>query len=93
MDTATVRTGSDDQKKLFRTCLWGLNFVEGMQASGSWRYFGGARLGDGQAVVCWWKPPGTATYKVMYGDLKTKEVLPGQLPQPQTKPAASKDVN
>lgn len=89
LDSATVRTSSEDQQKLFRTCAWGLNFVQQMQANGSWRYFGGARLGDAQAVVCWWKSPSAAAYKVMYGDLKTKEVSPDQLPRPQTTPAAN----
>jgi hypothetical protein len=93
MNAVTIRTGSDDQKKLLRTCLWALSFVEQMQAGGSWRYFGGVRLGDAHAVICWWKPSAAATYKVMYGDLTTKEVAPDRLPQPQTMPAASEISN
>jgi outer membrane lipoprotein-sorting protein len=89
--SASFRPGSVEQRKLFRTCLWGLDFIEEMQSNGSWRYFGGAKLGDDRAVVCWWRPPGTTMYKVMFGDLKAKEVPLDQLPQPSTRPTTTKE--
>jgi outer membrane lipoprotein-sorting protein len=91
LGSASFRPGSVEQRNLFRTCLWGLDFIEEMQSNGSWRYFGGAKLGDEKAIVCWWKPPGAAKYKVMFGDLKIKEVSQDQLPQPSTRPTTTKE--
>jgi hypothetical protein len=50
-------------------------------AGDSWRYLGkGVKLGDNSAIVCWYKPKGSSTYRVVYGDLSVKDVAPEDLP-------------
>ena len=51
------------------------------QAGDSWRYIGkGAKLGDETAIVCWYKPKGSKTCRVVYGDLSVKDIAPKDLP-------------
>ena len=51
------------------------------QAGDSWRYIGkGVKLGDKGRIVCWYKPKGSNTYRVVYGDLSVKDVAPEDLP-------------
>lgn len=38
------------------------------------------KLGDASKAVCWWKPPGSSTYRVVYGDLSVRGVAPDDLP-------------
>ncbi len=47
----------------------------------SFRYFGkGVKLGDKDAIVCWYKLKGAQTYRVVYGDLSVKDVARQELP-------------
>jgi len=39
------------------------------------------KLGDADAPVCWWKPPGSTTYRIIYGDLSARDVEAGNLPE------------
>ena len=38
-------------------------------------------FGDADTPVCWWKPPGSKTYRVIYGDLSIRDVEPNDLPE------------
>lgn len=45
-----------------------------------WQYNGaGIKLGENKPI-CWWKPQNTNTYRVLYGDLKVRDVQTGKLP-------------
>ncbi len=33
-------------------------------------------------MVCWYRPKGSRTYRVVYGDLSVKEIEPEDLPLP-----------
>ena len=47
-----------------------------------WQYVGeDVKLGDANTPVCWWKTPGSKTYRVVYGDLSIRDVEPGDLPK------------
>jgi len=49
---------------------------------GTWHYQGkGVRLGDAQTPVCWYRPDGAATYRVVFGDLSVRDVAPEDLPK------------
>ncbi len=51
-------------------------------AGESWHYSGkGAKLGDKEAVVCWYRPQSSDTYRVIYGDLSVRDVAPDKLPK------------
>ena len=52
----------------------------------SFQYIGkGAKLGDSSRIICWYKLTGTGKYRAVFGDLKTKEVKPEELPRPVEK--------
>ena len=42
----------------------------------------GVKLGDNSRVVCWYRPKGSMTYRVVYGDLSIKDVATKDLPLP-----------
>jgi hypothetical protein len=39
------------------------------------------KFGDGESPVCWYRPDGSETYRVIYGDLTVKDVPPEELPK------------
>ena len=58
-------------------------FITQQIAEGSWKYLGkGVKLGDKDRMVCWYRPKGSRTYRVVHGDLSVKEVEPEDLPLP-----------
>jgi len=60
----------------------GFIFVQLLKAENDWHYVSGnVKLGDGDSPVCWYKPIGSQTYRVIYGDLSVKDVAPEDLPQ------------
>ena len=45
-------------------------------------YFGdGIRLGDAEGVILWYRPEGTSSYHVIYGDLRVENVASENLPK------------
>lgn len=49
----------------------------------SFRYLGkGAKLGDKDRIVCWYRLKGAATYRVVYGDLSVRDIAAEDLPLP-----------
>jgi len=67
----------------------GMNFGKGMvfhqslETGGNpWKYIGqGVKLGDANKPVFWYRPQGSETYRVIYGDLSVKDVAAGDLPK------------
>ena len=58
-------------------------FITQQIAEGSWKYLGtGVKLGDKDRMVCWYRPKGSRTYRVVHGDLSIKDVEPEDLPLP-----------
>ncbi len=64
-----------------------------MTAGDTWHYQGeSVELGDGDAIVCWYKPKDSKNYRVVYGDLSVKIVAPRDLPlqeKPEKSPGAA----
>jgi outer membrane lipoprotein-sorting protein len=65
----------------------GMSFAKGMlfhqtiEAQGQWTYAGaGVKLGDADTAIFWYQPQGSATCRVIYGDLSVKDVAPENLP-------------
>lgn len=49
---------------------------------GTWYYRGkGVHLGDALTAVCWYRPDGAATFRVVFGDLSVRDVAPEDLPK------------
>jgi hypothetical protein len=48
----------------------------------TWHYQGkGVKLGDANTPICWYRPKGAMNYRVVYGDLRVKDVAPNELPK------------
>ena len=51
-------------------------FVLQMKPENDWHYAGeGVCLGDADTPICWYKPDGSETYRVIYGDLSVQDVV------------------
>jgi outer membrane lipoprotein-sorting protein len=60
----------------------GCAFIEKLPEGSDYQYVGeDVKLGDTNTPVCWWKPPDSKTYRVVYGDLSIRDVEPGDLPE------------
>ena len=60
----------------------GFIFFNLLKAENDWHYVGnGVKLGDAESPVCWYRPDGSETYHVIYGDLSVKDVAPANLPK------------
>jgi hypothetical protein len=60
----------------------GFVFVQLLKAETDWHYVGkDVKLGDSESPVCWYRPEGSETYRVIYGDLSVKDVAAGDLPK------------
>jgi hypothetical protein len=66
----------------------GMSFAKGMlfhqtlESQGHWKYAGaGVELGDADTAIFWYQPQGSATYRVIYGDLSVKDVAAEDLPK------------
>ena len=59
-----------------------LLFIRFFKGEGKWHYAGkGVKLGDSQTAIFWYRPKDSATYRVIYGDLRVKDVAPEDLPK------------
>ncbi len=60
----------------------GFIFFNLLKAENDWHYVGkNVKLGDSESPVCWYRPEGSETYRVIYGDLSIKDVAPANLPK------------
>ncbi len=75
--------GTKDEKMQHMMKLTrGLQFVMMMKPENDWHYAGkGVELGDADTAICWYRPQGSQTYRVIYGDLSVKDVAPENLPK------------
>jgi len=63
------------------TPMLGTEFVKRLPENSDWQYVGeDVTLGDATKAVCWWRPAGSSTYRVIYGDLSVRDVAPDDLP-------------
>ena len=65
----------------------GTHFIQGMMFTQiinrtEWHYAGaGVKLGDAETAILWYRPEGSETYRIIYGDLSVKDVAPESLPK------------
>lgn len=59
-----------------------LLFIRFFKGEGQWHYAGkGVKLGQADKAIFWYQPKGSATYRVIYGDLSVKDVAQENLPK------------
>ena len=60
----------------------GLMFLLKMPADSDWRYAGeNVKFGDAGTAIFWYRPQGSSTYRVIYGDLSVQDVAQENLPK------------
>jgi hypothetical protein len=60
----------------------GLRFVMTLPPGADWHYTGAtATFGDATKPIFWYRPSGSATYRVIYADLSIRDVAPANLPK------------
>jgi hypothetical protein len=78
---------SDPQIQEFMQNLTTVNrgiimFAHGLHEDADWHYAGqNVKFGDAQTAIFWYRPQGSQTYRVIYGDLTVRDVAPENLPQ------------
>jgi outer membrane lipoprotein-sorting protein len=62
------------------TMYRGIMFLTQLPAGSNWRYAGeGVKFGNAGKAIFWYRPQGSQTYRVIYGDLSVKDVAPENL--------------
>jgi outer membrane lipoprotein-sorting protein len=75
-------TEQGEQLKYTMKMTRGMMFVMTLPAESNWRYAGeNVKYGEAETPVFWYQPQGSATYRVIYGDLSVKDVTPEDLPK------------
>ena len=78
-DVEKIQNWSDEEGN--KSTL-GCEFIERLPEESDYQYVGeDVKFGDANTPVCWWKPPGSKTYRVVYGDLSIRDVDPNDLPE------------
>ncbi len=67
--------------KKYGSAMWALQFSYLQE---DWHYVGqNVKRGEAGTPICWWKPKGSKTYRIIYADLTIKDVTPDKLPAPK----------
>lgn len=67
-----------DAQRIFQALL----FVAKLPATSNWRYMGeNVKFGTSDKAIFWYIPKGSNKYRVIYGDLNTKDVNEADLPK------------
>jgi len=74
-------TSEQDRMQHAMKMARGMVFVTSLPAESDWTYAGeNVKYGDSETPVFWYKPEGSQTYRVIYGDLSVKDTAPENLP-------------
>jgi hypothetical protein len=77
-----VKLQDEEKVELALKMQPGFVFVLVLKDENDWHYVGeDVKLGDGDSPICWYKPTGSETYRVIYGDLSVKDIAPEDLPK------------
>jgi len=69
------------QKTIMKMSRGGM-FVQNLPADSDWHYAGnGVHFGGADIPIFWYRPEGSETYRVIYGDLQVEDVSPENLPK------------
>jgi len=76
------QTSEQQRKRDAMTMYRGIMFLTQLPAESNWRYAGeDVKFGDANTAIFWYRPEGSETYRVIYGDLSVKDVAPENLPK------------
>ena len=75
-------TTEQQRKQDAMTMYRGIMFLTQLPAGSNWRYAGeNVKFGDAAKAIFWYRPQGSDTYRVIYGDLSVKNIVPENLPK------------
>lgn len=70
-----------EKEQLVTYFIQGMMFLQIINET-EWHYAGaGVKLGDAETAIVWYRPEGSETYRVIYGDLSVKDAAPEDLPK------------
>ena len=70
----------DELEKFFEDIIEGFKVVNKMPRKSDWHYNGaGAKLGDSDTAIFWYKPKGSDSHRAIYGDLTVEDVAADDL--------------
>jgi len=76
------QTSEQQRNRDAMTMYRGVMFWTQLPAESNWRYTGkDVKFGDANTAIFWYRPEGSETYRVIYGDLSVKDVAPENLPK------------
>jgi hypothetical protein len=90
-----MKLSSEEELALGKKLQQFLLFTRFFKGDGKWYYRGqGVKLGEADKAIFWYRPKGSQTYRVIYGDLRVEDAVPENLPEPLSaddvaKPAVS----
>jgi outer membrane lipoprotein-sorting protein len=69
-------------QKIIQKINRGGMFVQSLPAESNWCYVGAdVKFGDSEKAVFWYKPEGSETFRVIYGDLHIENIAQDELPR------------
>jgi hypothetical protein len=78
-----LKLSDEEQLVLGKKMQQYILFLRFFQGEGQWYYRGqGVQLGEADKPIFWYRPKGSPTYRVIYGDLHVADVAPENLPEP-----------
>jgi len=78
-----MKLSDEEQLVLGKKMQQYLLFTRFYKGEGKWYYRGkGVKLGEADKAIFWYRPKGSKTYRVIYGDLRVKDVARENLPEP-----------
>jgi len=81
--TEAMKLSSEEELALGKKIQQYLLFTRFFKGEGKWYYRGkGVKLGEADKAIFWYRPKGSKTYRVIYGDLRVEDVAPENLPEP-----------
>jgi len=81
--TKELQLSSEEETALGVKIQKWLLFTRAFQGEGKWYYRGkGVKLGEADKAIFWYRPRGSKTYHVIYGDLRVEDVARENLPEP-----------
>jgi hypothetical protein len=79
---AAMQVSEEKGSEIGMSFAKGMLFHQTLEGQGQWTYAGAdVKLGDANTAIFWYQPQGSATYRVIYGDLSVKDVAPENLPK------------
>jgi len=79
---AAMQVSEEKGSEIGMSFAKGMLFHQTLESQGAWNYAGaGVKLGDANTAIFWYQPQGSATYRVIYGDLSVKDVAEEHLPK------------